>query len=448
MASDLDLLASQPPGWLKTIPLFSTPPPLTHGQWRMFTALAVASIFNQYDVAIHQFALPQIQASLAMTAAETSSMVAIIKLGALPAFLLMLLADRWGRSRMLLLTVVAYTVLTLATAFVQSVALFTLVQFLARLFITAELLLAAVVIAEEFPDSARGWGIGAFMALASYGYAFAAIFFALIDLLPFGWRSLYVVGIGPLLFIIRLRQALPETRRFREQQASRIAEESAAQMGVPGTIHLRPLRQLVRAYPKRFVLLGLVALLVNFGSEAAGFYDPAFLQTAHHWQPWQITVLTIGAGVVAVFGSTLAGQLGDHIERKWLGGFFIVASMVAIILFYNAAGPLLSVYWALMLLAFRGMSVTLATLGAELFPTSYRSTASGAQSLLANGGIILAFVAHSALTHLVGSPWHAVWLLSLTLLFSPLLLAFLPNTKGRSLEEIAPEAAIESAENA
>ena len=443
MASDPDLLASKPPGWLKTIPLFSTPPPLTHGQWRMFTALAVASIFNQYDIAIHQFALPQIQASLAMNAAEMSSMVAIIKLGALPAFLLMVLADRWGRSRILLLTIVAYTILTLATAFVQSIALFTLVQFLARLFITAEILLAAVVIAEEFPDGARGWGIGAFMALASYGYAFAAILFALIDLLPFGWRSLYVVGIGPLLLIIRLRQALPETRRFRQQQAS----SSYVEVEARGAIHLRPLRQLVRAYPKRFILLGLVALLVNFGGEAAGFYDPSFLQTARGWQPWQITVLTIGAGVVAVFGSTLAGQLGDRFERKWLGGLFIVASMVTIILFYNAAGPLLPVFWGLMLLAFRGMSVTLATLGAELFPTSYRSTASGAQSLLANGGVILAFVAHSALTQLVGSPWVAVWLLSLTLLLAPLLLAFLPNTKGRSLEEIAPEAIANSAES-
>jgi MFS family permease len=443
MASDPDLLASKPPGWLKTIPLFSTPPPLTHGQWRMFTALAIASIFNQYDVAILQFALPQIQASLGMNAAEISSMVAIIKLGALPAFLLMVLADRWGRSRILLLTVIAYTMLTLATAFVQSITLFTLVQFLARLFITTEILLAAVVIAEEFPDGARGWGIGAFMALASYGYAFAAILFALIDLLPFGWRSLYVVGIGPLLVIIRLRQALPETRRFREQQA----RHAYAEVESRGAIHLRPLRQLMRAYPKRFILMGLVALLVNFGSEAAGFYDPAFLQTARGWQPWQITILTIGVGVVAVFGSTLAGQLGDHFERKWLGSFFIVASMGAIVLFYTSAGPLLSVIWGLMLLAFRGMGVTLATLGAELFPTSYRSTASGAQSLLANSGVTLAFVAHSALTQVIGSPWTAIWLLSLTLLLTPLLLAFLPNTKGRSLEEIAPEAVVQSKEH-
>ena len=401
----------------------------------MFSALAVASIFNQYDVAILQLALPQIQASLAMSAPEVSSMVAVIKLGALPAFLLMMLADRWGRSRILLLTIVAYTILTLATAFVQNIALFTLVQFLAKLFITAEMLLAVVVIAEEFPDNGRGWGIGVFLALASYGFALAAMLFALIEVLPFGWRSLYVIGLIPLLLIIRLRQALPETRRFRAQMDANLAEVEAQ-----GAIHLRPLRQLLRSYPKRFVLMGLVVLLVSFGSETAGFFEPTYLQTVHGWQPWQITLQTIGVGVGALIASTVAGQLGDRFGRRWVGGWFIVSTTGAIVLFYNASGLALPILWGVMLVCFRGVSVILGTLGAELFPTSNRSTASGAQSLLSNGGAILAFVAHSALTQMIGSPWRAVWLLSLVLLLAPLLLAFLPETKGRSLEEIAPSA--------
>jgi hypothetical protein len=43
------------------------------------------------------------------------------------------------------------------------------------------------------------------------------------------------------------------------------------------------------------------------------------------------------------------------------------------------------------------------------------------------------------LTNVVGSPWRAIWLISLAALIAPLLMALLPETKGRSLEEIAPE---------
>jgi MFS family permease len=435
MTPEPDAPQSHAPGWLRAIPFLPTPPTLSAGQWRMFSALAVASIFNQYDIAILQLALPQIQQSLGMSAPETSNMIALIKMGALPAFVLMVLADRWGRSRILLLTVVCYTLLTLATAFVQSVEMFTLVQFLARLFITAEMLLAVVMITEEFPDQARGWGIGAFLAFASYGFAFAALLFALIDLLPFGWRSLYVIGIGPLLLIIRLRRALPETRRFQAQVQAQSQRAAEAQ----GAVQLGPLRQLIYTYPRRIVLMGLTVLLVSFGSEAAGFYDPSYLQSVHAWQPWQITLQTIGLGMVALIASSIAGQLGDRFGRKRVGSGFIVAGVVAIILFYNVGGPLLPLMWALMLIAFRGTTVTLETLRAELFPTSYRSTASGAQSLLATGGAIVAFVAHSALTNVVGSPWRAIWLISLAALIAPLLMALLPETKGRSLEEIAPE---------
>jgi putative MFS transporter len=401
----------------------------------MFSALAVASIFNQYDVALLQLALPQIQESLQLSAPESSNVVALVKLGALPAFLLMLLADRVGRRRILLLTIIGYTLLTLATAFVQNSFFFTVAQFLARLFITAETLLAVVVIAEEFPDNARGWGIGAFMALASYGFAFAALLFALVEWLPFGWRSLYVVGIGPLLLLLPLRRTLPETRRFRAQAATTPPDEAAAY----GVLALRPLRQLLRQHPRRFLLLGSIAMLYAFGTETAGFFDPAYLQTAHRWQPWQITVQTISLGLIALVASTVAGQLGDRFGRKRMGMLFMVGAVGAICLFYNVGGWFLPPVWGLMLLTFRGTAVTLGTFGAELFPTAYRSTAAGAQSLLTNGGAILAFVAHGALTPITGSPWQAVWLLSLIALLAPLLLAGLPETKGRPLEEIAPE---------
>ena len=73
----------------------------------------------------------------------------IVRLGALPAFFFGVIADRWGRRRVLLFTVVAYTVLTGATAFAQDATTFVILQFLARTFAVAAVMLAYVVITEE-----------------------------------------------------------------------------------------------------------------------------------------------------------------------------------------------------------------------------------------------------------------------------------------------------------
>ena len=62
----------------------------------------------------------------------------------------------------------------------------------------AEALLATVVIVEEFAPENRAWGIGAAAAMQACGSGFAALMFGFVDVLPFGWRALYAVGVIPL----------------------------------------------------------------------------------------------------------------------------------------------------------------------------------------------------------------------------------------------------------
>ena len=191
------------PYWLYWVPFLRPVPRLSRRQWHILGLVAIASVFDRYDLAILQLALPQIQTSLGITDADLSSMAALIRLGALPAFLIFAMADRLGRRRLLIFTVVGYTLFTGATAFAPNPGSFTALQFFARMFITAELLLAIVVIAEEFPSNARGWGIGSLNALAAYGFAVAAVLFSLVEVLPFGWRALYLIGLIPLAIVAR-----------------------------------------------------------------------------------------------------------------------------------------------------------------------------------------------------------------------------------------------------
>ncbi len=136
------------PRWLRYAPFLGRPPALTRRQWRVLGLVAAASLFDQYDLGLFSLALKQIQTELGIAEERLGLLGAIVIFGALPSSLLALAADRFGRRRLLLVTIVAYTLLTGATAFAPNAESFVALQFLARTFITAEIVLAMVVVAE------------------------------------------------------------------------------------------------------------------------------------------------------------------------------------------------------------------------------------------------------------------------------------------------------------
>ncbi len=420
------------PRWVKRLPFAANAPALNHHQWQLLGLVALVALFGNYGVALLGLALPQIQAELSIPAAQMSNLGALIRLGALPAFLLTVAADRLGRRPLLIFSTVTFSLLTGATAFVSNAAGLVALQFLGRTFVTAASLLASVMIVEEFPESGRGWGIGALTALGSVGGGSAALLFGLVNLVPFGWRALYVIGLLGLVFSLYLHKHLRETVRFQMQP---LQPDSATPVSVPS----RPLVSLLRAYPGRFMGIGAIIFLVNLGEGAALFYDAAYLQQAHGWQPWQIALLNLSAGFMAVLGSAMAGHLSDRFGRKRATVLFLISAPIGIIGYFNGAGWWLPVGWAAFLFTNMGAGVALSTMRAELFPTSYRSTAAGAAAVLATLGGALSLALHGQIVERTGSPWTAISWLALFVCLAPLLIFPLPETSGRTLEEISPE---------
>jgi len=95
-------------------------------------------------------------------------------------------------------------------------------------------------------------------------------------------------------------------------------------------------------------------------------------------------------------------------------------------------------FWIAQVFAIMGAAVTLATYGAELFPTPVRSTASGLREVCRHGAGVLGLTLVSLLYGVAGSNWTAIASLATVSLLTPVLvlLAF-PETAGRPLEEIA-----------
>jgi putative MFS transporter len=409
-----------------------SPATLDDRQWLLLGLLGLTLLINHYDYAILSLALPQIQAGLAIPEAELGSVLATIRLGVLPALLLAFFADRAGRRRLLILTILGFTLCTIATTFARDAAQFTALQFTARMFITAEEMLAIVVLAEELGASSRGFGLGILSAFGSLGFFVAALALALVQVLPFGWRALYAIGAVPLLWIAWLRRGLPETRRF---EAEREARRGETGLGAA----LRPLRDLVRLYPGRMVALCAAIFPAALVGIAAGSYVSKTLQTTHGWAPGQVTLMYGIAGFLVFVSNVVAGRLADRFGRRSVIATALLLNACGIAGFYNASGPAIVACWMVMAAGGVMSDVLFGALGGELFPTSYRSTASGVRSAAGTVGGSVGLWLESVLYPMAHSHAEAItWLLAAAWIAPLVVVLFLPETARRELEEIAP----------
>ena len=412
---------------------FYTPVPagITHAQWVMLGALGATYLINSYDLGVLNLALPQIQKTFALSEEDVGKLAAVVRLGVLPALALNVLADRIGRRRLLLFTIIGFTLCTFLTSFVRSPVEFAVLQFFARTFVYAEEMLAIVVVTEVLAPHARGWGIGLMIAFGALGHGFSALAFSAIDILPYGWRALYVVGIVPLLILAWLRRSLEETERFRVSAEKRDARHQP---------WLAPVRLLLRRYPWRLAALSAALLPVAFAGGTAIQFQSKFLQNVHGYSPGEVSVLFLMGGPLALTGGLLFGRASDRFGRRRVLSTAIVVNVLATIGFYNGVGLLVPAVWVLTIFTQFGIDVLFSALGSELFATSYRSTASGMRSIVGTVAIAAGLAVEGSLYVALGGHGQAITAMAWFALVSPIiLLAFVPETAGRVLEEIAPD---------
>jgi MFS family permease len=399
---------------------------------RLLGLVTLALFFESYDVSMLTAALRYIAADLGIAEPELGGRLAAIRLGALPALLVVPLADRIGRRRVFLGALVGLSAGTFATAFVQTALQFVAVQMLTRTFVLTLAAVAVVIVTEEFPAAHRGWAIGMMGAISACGWGLGVLLFAAIEVLPHGWRTLYAVGLVPLLLLPTLRREVTETERF-----ARHREAGGAATGLGGW-H-RPLTGLARTHPLRALGMTAAAGLFALGDTSVFQFTGYFTQTVHGWSPGQYAAMVVVGGAVGIFGNLAAGRLGDRIGRRTVGALFLGVFPLSAVLFYQGPGWGIPLAWTVFIFCESAIAVVLRAFSTELFPTSHRGTSAGWVSLVQTlgwaGGLWIVGLG----THAPGDIARMTSLMSLTALPAAVILLLLPETRLRELETISRE---------
>lgn len=408
-------------------------PKLSPYQWRLFFFLSVATFFEGYDhIALTQI-LPELRADLGVGEATAGLMVAVINIGTILAYLLVRQADRWGRRRVLTITIAGYTLFSFASGLAPNVWFFAFFQLVARIFLIGEWAISMVYAAEEFPAERRGMMIGLIQAFSSLGGVVCAGLVPFMLEAPWGWRTVYFVGTLPLILLAFARRSLRESTRFEALDASeRNADKPLFR--IFQTPHRKRVLQLALIWALTYIC---TQTAVTFWKEYAVAPAPA---AGPHLSDGQVGLIISIAAVGAMPLVFASGFLLDRVGRRMGAAIIFLATAVSCVAAYTLESNLVLITLAVLGAVF-GASAVLPVLNAyttELFPTHLRSDAfAWSNNLLGRTGYVIA-------PALVG-PAAAVWGWGLPvamtaigpLLALVLILWLLPETRGKELEETA-----------
>jgi len=398
---------------------------LSKSEKRTFWACFSGWGLDAMDTQMYALAIPTLIALWAMSKGQAGILgTAVLVMAAIGGWIAGILADRYGRVRLLQLTIIWFAAFTFLSAFTHSFWQLMFTRSLQGIGFGGEWAVGSVLISETIGSSVRGRVVGAIQAGWAVGYGLAVLLSTvLFSTLPedVGWRVLFGLGLLPALLIIWIQRSIVEPPLFSTENAD---AKNASVWEVFEEPHLATT---------------LTAMLLTFGIYGGNYvmitWLPAYLKLVLH-----LSIANVG-GYLAInilgsfTGAFLNGWMADTFGRRMT--FMIIACCQAIAVAVYTLAPIN--LRATLILGFvlgtlqSGVAAGTGAFIAELFPTRIRGSAQG---LCGNAGRALGAVMPSMVGVLssrmklgtaMGSCACVTYLLVVVAAF------LLPETKGRDL---------------
>jgi MFS family permease len=408
---------------------------ITADQWRALLAAKLGWMLDALDFLLYVMAIGELKAYFGFNDATAGLLGTITLLvSAAGGLLFGVLADRMGRTRALMGTILIFSVCSLGAATSQSLLQLMIWRALLGIGMGGEWASGAVLVSETWPAEHRTKAVSIMQSGWAIGYILAAIIAAIVlDMLPLGddaWRWLFVVGVLPAFFTLWIRRKVKEPEVWVRQQ------QTGARRN-PFSVLFGP------ALWRRTMLAILLTAAVQFAYWGLFFWLPGFLATpVERGGAGMSLVRSMGWIIPMQIGAYLGylsfGILAERLGRRRTFIFFLLTAAVLVPIYGGMARTPLVLMILGPVLGFvgHGYFSMFGSFLAELFPTAVRATGQG---LTYNAGRGLGALAPFTIGALATLPrigiGSALALTSAFFLLGAILILTLPDTSSRPLED-------------
>ena len=357
------------------------------GWWRAAApparrALVAASLgwaLDAFDVMLFSLTLASVIAELGLTKTQAGALGSVTLLGGAAGGLVFgHLADRFGRTRALMASVLLYSIFTAACGLSQTLWQFALFRALLGLGMGGEWASGAALVSETWPAKHRGRALAFMQSSWAIGFAAAAIVVGFV--LPrWGWRAVFFVGIVPAFFVLWVRRNVEEPEVWKAQQRVRVAGGTAA---VTTTAS-----RFADMFRGPMLRLTAVVTFMNacalFGWWGLNGWVPAYLSIPEAQGGIGLRTTTMSWFIVAMqvgmwLGYISFGYITDAIGRKPVYVAYLLMASVLLPLYGFTRNPLVLLLLGPFVAFFgTGFFSGFGAVTAEIYPTAIRATAQG-----------------------------------------------------------------------
>ena len=364
-------------------------PPITRNKFLGIAGLGW--MFDALDVGLLSFIMAALKHDWNLSATQVGWIGGINSIGmALGALVFGLLADRIGRKKVFILTLLMFSVASGLSALATTLVMLLVLRLFIGLGLGGELPVASTLVAESVPAHERGRIVVLLESFWALGWILAALI-AYFIIPSHGWRIALLLGALPALYAVYLRLRLPDSPRF--------APPTAAHTGFASKLA----QLFARPYRRATVMLWVLWFSVVFS------YYGMFL-----WLPGVVGLK--GFGLMKSFEYVLLmtlAQLPGYFSAAWLierfgRKFVLITYLLGTALaayFFGTADSVAQLLTAGMLLSFFNLGAwgALYAYTPEQYPDAIRATGAGAAAAIGRvGGIFGPLAVGYLLTAQVG----------------------------------------------
>lgn len=412
---------------------------ITSAQRRTLLAAALGWMLDAFDAMLYALVLAHVMRDLHMTKATSGLLYTLTLLASgIGGVLFGFIADRIGRKRALMLSILTYSVCSFASGLSTGVLMLAVFRFVLGLGMGGEWNTGATLVAETWPTELRAKAISIVQSSWAIGYAFAALVAGIV-LHYADWRMVFFVGVLPALIVLWIQKGVPESEMWQEHH--RLAQDSQK---VAAAQHKYEHDSFARIFRPPYVKSTFALLFVNFFGMFAWWglftWVPPYLslpveQGGRGFGVMGTTTLLVVLNLFGMFpGYASFGWVADQLGRRRSFLLYTFAAAVLVPFYALARSPAaLLVVGTVVAFFGTGFFSGSGIIGSEIFPTRLRARAlgftyNGARTMSSIAPFVIGKVGQAK-----GLSW-AFYLCGISFFLATLVATQLPETKGKHLE--------------